>query len=50
MLKHLAKTDPHYQAILKKIEPKNSVSHGSAIMALSFLQAYTQDDSFLQKE
>ena len=49
VLKHLAKTDPHYQTTLKKIEPKISVSHGSAIMALSFLQAYTQDDSFLQK-
>lgn len=50
VLKHLAKTDPHYQTILKKIEPKNSIAHGSAIMGLSFLQAYTQDDSFLQKE
>lgn len=50
VLKHLAKTDPHYQGLLKKIEPKVSVSHGSAIMSLSFLQAYTQDDSFIQKE
>lgn len=50
VLKHLAKTDPYYQTILKKIEPKNSIAHGSAIMGLSFLQAYTQDDSFLQKE
>lgn len=49
VLKHLAKTDPHYQNILKKIESKVSVSHGSAIMGLSFLQAYTQDDSFIQK-
>ena len=50
VLKKLAKTDPHYQSILKKIESKNSIAHGSAIMGLSMLQAYTQDDSFLQKE
>ena len=50
VLKNLAKTDPYYQGILKKIEHKNSISHGSAIMALSMLQAFTQDDSFLQKE
>lgn len=49
VLKHLAKTDTHYQNLLKKIESKISVSHGSAIMSLSFLQAYTQDDSFIQK-
>lgn len=49
VLKHLGKTDPYYQGVLKKIEAKSSVSHGSAIMALSFLQAFTQDDSFLQK-
>lgn len=48
-MKNLAKTDPYYQGILKKIEPKNSISHGSALMSLSFLQAFTQDDSFLQK-
>jgi len=50
VLKLLAKTDPHYQSELMKIEGKISVAHGSAIMALSFLQAFTQDDSFLQKE
>lgn len=50
VLHHLAKTDPHYQTILKKVEPKNSIAHGSAIMGLSFLQSFTQDDSFLQKE
>ena len=49
VLKHLAKTDPYYQTVLKKIEPKNSIAHGSAIMGLSFLQAFTQDDSFIQK-
>jgi hypothetical protein len=43
VMKHLAKTDPYYQGLLKKVEPKISVSHGSAIMSLSFLQAYTQD-------
>lgn len=47
-LKSYAKTDPHYLAVLKKIESKNSISHGSAILGLSMLQAFTQDDSFLQ--
>lgn len=43
-----AKTDPHYLAGLKKIETKYSIAHGSAILGLSMLQAYTQDDSFLK--
>jgi hypothetical protein len=47
-LKTFAKTDPHYQNILKCIELKNSVAHGSAQLAISMLQAYTQDDSFLK--
>jgi hypothetical protein len=47
-LKSLAKTDPHYLAMMKKIENKNSIAHSSAIMSLSMLQAFTQDDSFLQ--
>lgn len=47
-LKSNAKTDPHYLAMMKKIETKNSIAHSSAIMGLSLLQAYTQDDSFLQ--
>lgn len=34
--------------MMKKIEPKNSIAHSSAIMSLSMLQAFTQDDSFLQ--
>jgi len=34
--------------MMKKIEGKNSIAHGSAIMSLSMLQAFTQDDSFLQ--
>lgn len=48
VLKQHAKTDPHYLAVLKKIEAKYSISHGTAILALSLLQAFTQDDSFLQ--
>jgi hypothetical protein len=48
VLKSLAKTDPHYLAMMKKIENKNSIAHSSAIMSLSMLQAFTQDDSFLQ--
>jgi hypothetical protein len=47
-LKTFAKTDPHYQGVLKGIELKNSVAHGSAQLAISMLQAYTQDDSFLK--
>jgi len=43
-----AKTDPFYLAALKKIESKYSIAHGSAILGLSMLQGYTQDDSFLQ--
>lgn len=42
-----ARTDPHYQAQLKAIEAKNSVAHESAVLSLSFLQAFTEDDSFL---
>jgi 26S proteasome regulatory subunit N2 len=34
--------------MMKKIEAKNSIAHSSAIMSLSMLQAFTQDDSFLQ--
>jgi 26S proteasome regulatory subunit N2 len=45
-----AKTDPHYQSQLKSIEAKNSVAHESAILSLSFLQAFTEDDSFLEKK
>lgn len=44
-----AKTDPHYQTQLKAIESKNSVAHESAILSLSLLQAFTEDDSFLEK-
>jgi hypothetical protein len=32
------------------MEFKNSIAHGAAIMSLSFLQVFTQDDTFLQKE
>lgn len=39
-----AKTDPHYLALMKKVESKYSIAHGSAILSLSLLQAYTQDD------
>jgi hypothetical protein len=49
VLKHLRKTDPYYQELLMKMEFKNSIAHGAAIMALSFLQVFTQDDSFIQK-
>lgn len=48
VLKTQAKTDPHYLQMMKKIESKNSIAHSSAIMSLSMLQAFTQDDSFLQ--
>lgn len=48
VLKLHAKTDPHYLAALKKIESKYSIAHGSAILGLSMLQGYTQDDAFLK--
>jgi 26S proteasome regulatory subunit N2 len=48
VLKTQAKTDPHYLQMMKKIESKNSIAHSSSIMSLSMLQAFTQDDSFLQ--
>lgn len=48
VLKSQAKTDPHYLSLLKKIESKNSIAHSGAIISLSMLQAYSQDDSFLQ--
>ena len=48
MLKLHAKTDPHYLTGLKKIEGKYAISHGAAILGLSMLQAYTQDDAFLK--
>ena len=44
VLKLHAKTDPHYLALMKKVESKYSIAHGSAILSLSLLQAYTQDD------
>lgn len=47
-LKKYAKTDPHYQTMLKGIEIKSSVAHGSALLSLSMLQAYTQDGTFLE--
>lgn len=43
-------TDPHYLARLKSIETKNSLAHSSAVLSISFLQAYTQDDSFLKNQ
>lgn len=33
---------------LKKIDGKYSIAHGSAILSLSMLQAFTQDDNFLK--
>jgi hypothetical protein len=48
VLKLHAKTDPHYLALLKKVESKYSIAHGSAILSLSMLQAFTQDDEFLK--
>lgn len=42
------RTDPHYLGNLKKIESKYSIAHGSAILGLSMLQAFTQDDAFLK--
>lgn len=48
VLKLHATTDPHYLNGLKKIEGKYSISHGSAILGLSMLQAFTQDDAFLK--
>ena len=47
VLQKQARTDPHYQGMLKKIESKYHISHGSAIMGLSLLQSFTQDDEFL---
>ena len=44
VLQKQARTDPHYLAMLKKIESKYSISHGSAIMGLSLLQSFTQDE------
>ena len=44
-----AKTDPHYQIQLKGIESKHSVAHESALISMSLLQAFTEDDSFLEK-
>ena len=44
----MAKTDPYYLSAEKKIENKSSIAHGSAILGLSMLQAYTQDDAFLK--
>ena len=48
VLKLHAKTDPHYLNALKKIDGKYSIAHGSAILSLSMLQAFTQDDNFLK--
>lgn len=48
VLKEKGKTDPHYLSSLKKIENKYSIAHGSAILGLSMLQAFTQDDAFLK--
>jgi len=47
-LKLHGKTDPHYLSSLKRIENKYSIAHGAAILGLSMLQAYTQDDAFLK--
>lgn len=44
----MAKTDPYYLSAEKKIESKYSIAHGSAILGLSMLQSYTQDDAFLK--
>ncbi|XP_051912692.1 26S proteasome non-ATPase regulatory subunit 1-like [Hippocampus zosterae] len=43
-------TDPHYLAKLKSIEHKNSLAHSSAVLSISMLQAYTQDDSFIKDQ
>ena len=43
-----ARTDPFYLDALKKIENKYSIAHGAAILGLSMLQAFTQDDNFLK--
>jgi hypothetical protein len=48
VLKQHARTDPHYLNGLKKVEAKSSIAHGSAILGLSILQAFTQDDAFLK--
>ena len=47
VLQKQARTDPHYLAMLKKIDSKYSISHGAAIMGLSLLQSFTQDEEFL---
>jgi hypothetical protein len=47
VLRQQAKTDPHYLAALKKIESKYSIAHGAAVLSLSLLQSFTQDNSFL---
>jgi 26S proteasome regulatory subunit N2 len=47
VLKLHSRTDPHYLNSLKKIEGKYSIAHGAAILGLSMLQAFTQDDSFV---
>ena len=48
VLKTHGKTDPHYLSSLKRIENKYSIAHGAAILGLSMLQAFTQDDAFLK--
>ena len=48
MLKAQARTDPHWLSNLKKVESKYSIAHGTAILGLSMLQAFTQDDEFLK--